>query len=157
LETGDKGRNTARLTPTVTRAIRRLHEGRRKEHSALLIQLRTGVISFNSFLFRRRVPAVLSPRCPCDTGTMTVQHILFSCPTWSALRMRILGEIRSTDMRELLNTYKGATAAVRFVLHTNLLARFSLVARIEQAERQQDTGESSHRDSTSGDMAHSWR
>jgi hypothetical protein len=71
--------------------------------------------------------------------------------------MRTLGEIRSTDMRELLNTYKGATAAVRFVLHTNLLAQFSLVARIEQAERQRDTEESGQRDSTSVDTAHSWR
>jgi hypothetical protein len=59
---------------------------------------------------------------------MTVHHILLFCPTWSTLRMRILGELRTTDMRILLNTYEGVTAAIEFVLRTNLLAQFSLVA-----------------------------
>jgi hypothetical protein len=144
-ETSEKGRSTARLTPSATRSIRKLHAGRRKEYSALLIQLRTSVIGFNSFLFRRRVPSVLSPRCLCDTGTMTVQHVLLSCPTWSALRMRILGELRTTDMRVLLNTYEGATAAIEFVLRTNLLAQFSLVAREEQVGRPRDAEEPGRR------------
>jgi hypothetical protein len=141
-ETSDKGRSTARLTPLATRSIRKLHAGRRKEYSALLIQLRTSVIGFNAFLFRRRVPSVLSPRCPCDTGTMTVHYILLSCPTWSTLRMRILGELRTTDMRVLLNTYEGATAAIEFVLRTNLLAQFSLIAGKEKVKRPRDAEES---------------
>jgi hypothetical protein len=49
--------------------------------------------------------------------------------------MRLLGELRTTDMRVLLNTYEGATAAIEFVLRTNLLLQFSLVARKEQIER----------------------
>ncbi len=134
-ESRDRVSGTARLTPEVTRSTRALHSGLRKEYSALLIQLRTGIIGFNEFLFRRRVPSVLSPRCPCDTGTMTVHHVLLSCPTWSALRMGILGDFRTTDLRKLLNSYKGAIAAVRFILQTDLLAQFSLVAKVEQAKR----------------------
>ena len=60
--------STARLTPEVTQATRRLHIGMSKAHSALLIQLRTGIIGFNEFLFHRRVPSVPSPRCHCDMG-----------------------------------------------------------------------------------------
>jgi hypothetical protein len=52
-------------------------------------------------------------------------------------------------MRTLLNTYEGATAAIEFVLRTNLLAQFSLVARKEQAERLRDADESDRRHSRS--------
>jgi hypothetical protein len=59
--------------------------------------------------------------------------------------MRILGELRTTDMRVLLNTYEGATAAIEFVLRINLLAQFSLVAREEQVGRPRDAEEPGRR------------
>jgi hypothetical protein len=49
--------------------------------------------------------------------------------------MRILGDFRTADLRKLLNSYKGAVAAVRFVLQTGLMAQFSLVTKSEQAEQ----------------------
>jgi hypothetical protein len=55
--------------------------------------------------------------------------------------MRILDGLRTTDMRVLLNIYKRATTAIEFVLRTNLLAQFSVVAREEQVERLQDAEE----------------
>jgi hypothetical protein len=59
--------------------------------------------------------------------------------------MRILGELRTTDIRVLLNTYEGATAAIEFVLRTNLLAQFSLIARKEKVERPRDAEEPGYR------------
>ena len=59
--------------------------------------------------------------------------------------MRILGELRTTDIRILLNTYERASAAIEFVLRTNLLAQFSLVARKEQVERLQNVEEPGRR------------
>ena len=66
---------------------------------------------------------------------MSVHHVLFVCPTWSALRAGILSDCRTTDLRKLLNDYKGAKAAVKFVLQTDLLAQFRLIASSEQANR----------------------
>ena len=77
---------------------------------------------------------VLSPRCPCGTGAMTVRHVLLACPTWSALRTRLLGELRISDIRVILNSITGATAATRFILHTNLPDQIRLVAREAQAD-----------------------
>jgi chromosome condensin MukBEF complex kleisin-like MukF subunit len=71
-ETSDKGRSTARLTPSAIRSIRKLYVERRKEYSALLIQLKISVIGFNSFLFRRRISLVLSRRYPYNIGTIIV-------------------------------------------------------------------------------------
>jgi len=112
--------------------------------SSLLVQLRTGKIGFNAFLYARKVPTVLSPRCPCDTGAMTVRHVLLACPTWSVLRMRLLGELRTSDIRVLLNSTTGATAATSFILLTNLLDQFRLVAREAQADGARDNSTESH-------------
>jgi hypothetical protein len=59
--------------------------------------------------------------------------------------MRILGELRTTDMRIFLNTYEGAFAAIEFVLRINLLAQFSLVVRKEQVERLRNAEEPGRR------------
>jgi hypothetical protein len=55
--------------------------------------------------------------------------------------MRILEELRTTDIRVLFNIYKGVTATIEFVLRINLLAQFSLVAGKEKAERLRDAEE----------------
>ena len=106
-----------------------LHAGLTKEFSALLIQLRTGIIGFNDFLFRRRVPTVSSPRCACDTAAMTVHHVLLDCPTWAEPRKELLGVFRTKDLRILLNDRKGALAAIKFILHTDILAQFRRIAK----------------------------
>ena len=136
MKSKERASGTAKLTPEVTPATRKLHAGLSKEFSALLIQLRTGVIGFNDFLFRRRVPTIFSPRCACDSAAMTVHHILLDCPIWTEPRRELLGTFHSKDLRKLLNDRKGAIAAIKFVLHTDLLAQFGRIARQERAKRQ---------------------
>ncbi len=109
-----------------------LYTGLVKGQGATLTHLRTGKIGFNAFLYERRVPTVLSPRCACDLGTMTVHHILSVCPIWATLRSRYLAELETSDMRKILNSTEGAKAAVQFTLATNLLPQFQRVAREEQ-------------------------
>jgi hypothetical protein len=132
---GKKGRYTYRLTPQPTLETRTLYADLPKGQGAVLAQLRTGKIGFNAFLYERRVPTVLSPRCACDLGTMTVQHILLICSTWTTLRSRYLAELKTLDIRKILNSIKGSKAAVQFILATNLLPQFQRVACEEQETR----------------------
>ena len=111
-----------------------------KAWSALAVQLRTGKIGFNAFLYERRVPSVLSPRCNCGLGDMTVLHVLTICPTWNDLRRRTLHTLRTTDTRKILGTPEGIKAAVRFTLITKLLAQFSHITGEEQVERKRNAG-----------------
>src|SRR6266496_4887807 len=115
-----------------TPATRKLHAGLSKEFSALLIQLRMGVIGFNDFLFQRRVPTIFSLHCACDSAAMTVHHILLDCPTWTEPCRELLDAFHSKDLHKLLNDQKRAIAAIKFVLHTDLLAQFGHIARQEQ-------------------------
>ena len=119
------------IAPTPSSAHRERHAERKKEHSALLTQLRTGKIGFNTFLYDKKVPTVLSPRCVYDTSAITVRYILLYCPLWRDIRCQKLAGLRITDLREILNSPKGAEAAIRFILRTGILTQFRRVAREE--------------------------
>jgi hypothetical protein len=106
--------------------LRELHAGRTKPESAILIQLRTGKIGFNAFLYERRVPGVWSRRCACEQGAMTVRHVLLACPEWQDTR-RDHALIRK-DIKWALTTREGTSKAIRFMLQTGLLEQFRLYA-----------------------------
>jgi hypothetical protein len=135
-----KGRELYKLTPEPTQENRHLHAGRTKAHSALLTQLRTGKIGFSNFLYKRRVPGVWSRRCACEEGAMTVRHVLLRCPTWRAIREEELADFRG-DIRRILNTSPGATAAIRLILRTKLLNQFKTTACESHTESRRSAGE----------------
>ena len=67
------------LALRVTHKHLRLHIGRPKTHSALLVQLRTENIEFNQFLCERRVLEVTTATCQCDIDRMIMKHVLLVC------------------------------------------------------------------------------
>jgi hypothetical protein len=124
---GEKGQHLRELVPCPTQAVRKLHAGRTKPESAILIQLRTGKIGFNAFLYERRVPGVWSRRCTCEQGAMTVRHVLLVCPEWQDTRRDYV--LIRKDIKWALTTREGTSKAIRFVLQTGLLEQFRLYAR----------------------------
>ena len=106
-----KGEHLRQLTPTPSKAVRKLHAGRTKAESALLTQLRTGKIAFNAFLHERRVPGYESPRCACGPSRMTVRHVLLTCRLWKEEREARIKPLRTTSLRTILGTAKGASTA----------------------------------------------
>jgi ribonuclease HI len=119
-----KGRATYRHTPTPTKKVLQLHEGRPKRESALLIQLRTEKIGFNDFLFARRVPDVISPRCDCGARRQTVAHVLLYCSKRRNLRNRIFANLSGRDnLRTILGTPQLATKAIQYVEQTQILGQ----------------------------------
>jgi hypothetical protein len=132
---GKKGRYTYRLTPQPTLATRTLYDGLSKGQGAALAQLRTGKIGFNAFLYKRRIPTMLSLRYACDSGTITIYYILLIYSIWTILRSRHLTELKTLDIRKILNSIKGSKAAVQFIFATNLLPQFQRVACEEQETR----------------------
>jgi hypothetical protein len=141
---GKKGQHLKHISPEPTQENRKLHAGYTKPHSALLTQLRTGKIGFKEFLYNRKVPGIYSKQCTCGYAAMSVQHILMACPNWARLREQEIGRTER-DIRVVLGTKEGATAAIRMILKTGLLGQFKAVTREEQAESRRNAGERQER------------
>jgi hypothetical protein len=59
---------------------------------------------------------------------MSVRHILLSCPQWEKEREEELRDMRR-DLKEILGTKHGVTAAIRLILRTGLLKQFKATAQ----------------------------
>ena len=57
------------------------HKGLTQAESSLLTQARTGKIGLRAFLFKRKVPTVITPLCECGGEEETVRHLLEGCLT----------------------------------------------------------------------------
>lgn len=106
--------------------VRKLYNNRRKVASSLLVQLRTGKISFNGFLYSRDVPQVRSRRCACRMGDMTVKHIILSCQSWVDERDTYL-DTSDRGLKTIPSAPEKATVAVRMILATEIPTRFQTI------------------------------
>jgi hypothetical protein len=69
---------------------------------------------------------------------MSVRHVLLSCSQWEREREKKLGDI-ARDLKEVLGTKHGATAAIRLTLKTGLLKQFKATVQAKK-ERRRDAG-----------------
>ena len=65
---GTTGAHLRALMQAPNKLVRKLYAKRRKAASSPLVQLRTGKIGFNDFLYSRGVPQIRSRRCTCGMG-----------------------------------------------------------------------------------------
>ena len=69
-----RGRMLHRLIEEPTAKVLSLHDGLHKAVSSAIVQMRTGKIALNDFLYR--IKAQESDRCRCGDGPQTVWHLL---------------------------------------------------------------------------------
>ncbi|PFH55041.1 hypothetical protein XA68_10937 [Ophiocordyceps unilateralis] len=120
------------LSPVnATKAALRPHEGLYKHESAALIQLRTGKIGLNEFLFQRGVPEVPSPLCRCGEGRETVSHIFLSCPLIRIASEQLTPRPRTVlDLAISLGHRMRAGAFVRWFLTHRPIPHFVLATSL---------------------------
>lgn len=122
--------------PDFTASVLCKHTSLRKHESAALIQIRTGRIGLRAFLFRRRVPDVLTPRCSCGQAAQTPKHLFLDCPNTRAQR-DTLPTIRTLrDLHRSLQDPEQAGRLARWLLRLGLLRQFHLATTLTNAERE---------------------
>jgi hypothetical protein len=73
---------------------------------------------------------------------INVRHVLLYCPLWGKKREEKLGGIEmAKDLKVVLGTKHGATAAIRLILKTGLLEQFKVTVQARREERRGGAGE----------------
>jgi hypothetical protein len=87
------------------------------------------------------MPGFDTKRCACGhAATISVRHVLLSCPRRIDEREKELKKI-ARDLKEVLETEYGATAAIRLTLKTGLLEQFKATVQRRREERRRGAGE----------------
>jgi len=98
-----------------------LHKGLSRAQSSLATLLRTEVIGFNAFLYKRRVPGVTSPGCPCGWAHQNARHMVMKCPLNQEGREKMLQDADTRNFAILMNNPKGIKTCVKWVMKRKLL------------------------------------
>jgi hypothetical protein len=120
---------------------RTLHGSQPRYINSLIIQLRTGCIGLQAFLFSRRVPEVTSPRCPCGNGRQTVEHVFTYCTLYDKT---LLPEPKPRDRRDVgryLGDKRTAPAAAIWYSKTVRPTQFRLAIALQKKWEAQEADE----------------
>jgi hypothetical protein len=87
-----------------------------KHQASVLMQARTGCVGMVEFLFRKRVPDVLSPLCSYAQVSEIPEHVLFYCRETREKKKEVRNVIAFTalrtrkDLAQLFLRYPGLVA-----------------------------------------------
>ena len=104
-----------------------IHKLLRKAESALTIQIRTGKIGLDDFLYQRRVPAVTSPACPCGRQGQTPEYMFCRLIDNREQMFRAAG---TNNYQQLTETSKTPKILTAWLMKTGLLTQFSLASTL---------------------------
>ena len=114
----------------------------KKHENILLTQFRTNKIDFNVFLYEIKIPDILNPNCNClRGGNMTVEHVLLKCLKWSTERGELIHPLRTTDIKNILTSKKGAKTVVKMIQYTKILNQFKKAVDQDVRQRLRESSE----------------
>jgi hypothetical protein len=128
--------------PTFSYDALKKHRHLSKHESSLLTQVRTGKVGLRAFLFERKVPGVVTPRCPCGEAPETAAHLVLDCRQLDQQRedlRRLLAPKAVRTYRDFIATTskgKSAKKLVRWLLSTGRFPEFRLAERYREEELQ---------------------
>lgn len=113
--------------------------GIKKHESLMLLQMRTEAIGLRSFLFRRNVPGVPTPRCSCGGARETAYHVVLECPRFATQRTELRGALAPRalltrrDYDEALRQPGVAAVLAKWMLRLGLLRMYRLARAFNAA------------------------
>ena len=96
-----------------------LYESLAKAEGAALCQARTEKIGLRAFLFRRGVPGIASPACPCGQGDHTAAHLFAGCADIKSRAIRAMGFSTIGDVGEGLSDRRKAPGMARALMNSS--------------------------------------
>jgi hypothetical protein len=118
-----RGRISYRYTLASGIKVLGFYQEATKRLSSIIIQMRTGKIGLNAYLYSRKVLGIDSPNCTCGFRLQTIEHVFLDCRKYQDLRRHHFGQGHKT-VDEILSTPKLTLKVAEFIEATQLLGQF---------------------------------
>ena len=103
------------------------------------MQMRSEHIGLNSYLHRRKVPGVESPKCQCGYPSQNVRHMVMTCPKWARGRGDILRKSKDRSYEAMINSPADVARITQWILNEGWLEQFRLVGQVEAVMKEMMT------------------
>ena len=109
-ETTGRKRITYRNTPS------NIHRNLSRAQSSIAVQIRSEHIGLNSYLYRRKVPGVINPKCQCGYPSQNVKHMVLACPQWAMGRGEVLQKAKDRSFAAMMNSPDDIERITKWIL-----------------------------------------
>ena len=110
-----------------------------RAQSSIAMQIRSEHIGLNSYLYRRKVPGVDSPKCQCGYPSQNVRHMIMTCPQWAKGRGEILRKSKDRSYEAMINSPADVARITQWILNEGWLEQFRLVGQVEAVMKEMKT------------------
>ena len=111
----------------------RLYEKLTKAEGSALCQARTEKIGLQAFLYRRKVPGITTPSCPCGHGDQTAAHLFTECMDNRSMGLRALGYSTKEEVHHGLSHQDTAPNMARALVRSGWLPQFRVFNELQRA------------------------
>ena len=108
-----------------------LHRNLTRAQSSLAMQIRSEHMGLNSYLYRRKVPGVYSPSCPCGYQSQNPKHMIMSCPRWSNGRGEIWRQAKDRSYEAMINNPGDIKRITKWILNHGWIEQFQMTKAVE--------------------------
>ena len=108
-----------------------IHENLIRAQSSIAMQLRSEHIGLNSYLYRRKVPGVDSPKCQCGYPSQNVKHMVLACHQWAEGRGEILRQAKDRSYEAMMNSPEDLARITKWILNKGWFEQFRLAEQVE--------------------------
>ena len=109
-----------------------LHRNLKRAQSSIAIQIRSEHIGLKSYLYRRKVPGVDNPRCPCGYPSENVKHAVMACPLRVKGRADVWRKATIRSFEAMMNDPKDLARITQWILDQEWFEQFRLVGEVER-------------------------
>ena len=121
------GRDNMNLRGTPSK----IHQNLSRAQSSVAMQIRSEHIGLNSYLYRKNVPGVDSPKCQCGYPSQNVRHMIMACPRWAKGRGEILRKSKDRSYEAMIQSPEDVARITQLILDEGYLEQFRLVSQVE--------------------------
>lgn len=129
------GRNRINLKGTRSE----IHQNLSRAQSSIAMQIRSEHIGLNSYLYRRKVPGVDSPKFQRGYPSQNVRHMIMTCPQWVKGRGEILRKSKDRSYEAMINSPADLARITQWILNEGWLEQFRLVGQVEAVMKEMMT------------------
>ena len=115
-----------------------IHKNLKRAQSSLAMQIRSEHIGFNSYLYRRKVPGVDNPRCPCGYISQNVKHMIMACPVWSKGRTKVWRKAKNRSFEAMMSNPEDIERITQWILEQGWIEQFRLAGEVEAQLKQRE-------------------
>ena len=109
-----------------------------RAQSSIAMQIRSEHIGLNAYLYRRKVPGVDEPSCPCGYPSQNAKHMIMMCPQWTKGRGDVLRKAKNRTFEAIMESPEDMGRITKWIQGEGYIEQFRLTREVEAAAEKRE-------------------